>query len=326
MTTATTGLGSGIKAALIVMALGLGVFASIATVVAFFGSLWWAFDLMANFRWQIMWAALLAAIVYALATRGIATFIFIVAVIVNAFVLSPLWFGSQPNGTGEDGTKVVAIDLYGGTDDEEGTLRWMFDSGADVLIVSGVSSERLAPIVEDGSPYQVLVAPEFEDRSGIVVLGAASYAASQDITPGFAQQIVTVTVPSGAGTIDLVTAWGEIATNQSKADALSERLEAVEAVVSGTDSPVVVIGSLGATRFASGMRSLMGSTGLRDATEGSGYLSTWPTSDFPVIGGWVGIPLDVVLMSDGVSPFELVTGPDIGSAHLPVSVVVGPSQ
>ena len=36
----------------------------------------------------------------------------------------------------------------GGTDDEEGTLRWMFDSGADVLIVSGVSSERLAPIVE----------------------------------------------------------------------------------------------------------------------------------------------------------------------------------
>ena len=55
--------------------------------------------------------------------------------------------------------------------------------------------------------------------------------------------------------------WGEVATNQSKADALAERLEAVEGVVAGTDSPVVVIGSLGATRFAAGMRSLMGSTG-----------------------------------------------------------------
>lgn len=326
MTTATTGLGSGIKAAIIIMALGLGAFASIATVAAFFGNLWWAFDLLANFRWQLMWAALIAAIAYALATRGIATFIFIVAVIVNAFILSPLWFGSQPNGTGEDGTNVVALDLYGGTDDEEGTLRWLFDSGADVLIVSGVSSERLAPIVEDGSPYQVLAKPEFDDRSGIVVLGAAQYAVSQDITPGFAQQIITVTVPAGAGTIDIVTAWGEIATNQSKADALAERLEAVEAVVSQAESPVAVIGSLGATRFASGMRSLMGSAGLRDATEGSGYLSTWPSSDFPIIGGWVGIPIDVVLMSEGVTPFELATGPDVGSAHLPVSVVVGPSQ
>lgn len=308
------------------MALGLGIFASIATVAAFFGNLWWAFDLMANFRWQLMWAALVAAIVYALAARGIATIVFIVAVVVNGFVLAPLWFGSQPNGTGEDGTKVIAIDLYGGTDDEEGTLRWIFDSGADVVIASGVSSGRLAPVVEDGSPYQVLAKPEFDDRSGIVVLGAAEYAVSQTITPGFAQQIISITVPAGGGTVDLVTAWGEIANNQSKSDALAERLEAIEDVVSGTDSPVVVIGSVGATRFASGMRSLMGSTGMRDATEGSGYLSTWPTSDLPLIGGWVGIPLDVVLMTDGVTPLELVTGPELGSSHLPVTVVVGPSQ
>jgi len=326
VTSATTGLGSGIKAALIIMALGLGIFSSIATAVAFFGNLWWAFDLMANFRWQLMWAALIAAIVYALTSRGIATIVFIVAVIVNAFVLAPLWLGSQPSGTGEDGTKVVAIDLYGGTEDEEGTLRWLFDSGADLIIVSGVSSGRLTPIVEDGSPYQVLAKPEFEDRSGIVVLGNADYAVSQTTTQGFAQQIISVTVPAGAGTVEIVTAWGEIATSPSKSDALVERLEAIEAVVSDTTSPVVVIGSVGATRFAAGMRSLMGSTGLRDATEGSGYQSTWPTSSFPIIGGWIGIPLDVVLMSEGVTPFEFETGPDLGSSHLPLTVVVGPSQ
>jgi len=326
VTTATTGLGSGIRAALIVLALGLGVFASIATVAGFFGNLWWAFDLMANFRWQLMWAALVAAIVYALAARGIASIVFIVAVVVNAFILVPLWFGSQPPGTGEDGTKVIALDLYGGTDDEEGTLRWLFDSGADVIIASGVSSQRLAPIVEDGSPYQVLAQPEFEDRSGIVVLGTAEYVVSQEITPGFGQQIISITVPAGAGTVDVVTAWGEIASSQSKSEALAERLEAIEAVVSSANSPVAVIGSLGAVRYTSGMRSLMGSTGLRDATEGSGYLSTWPTSNLPLIGGWVGIPIDVVLMSDGVTPLELVTGPDLGSDHLPVTVVVGPSQ
>ena len=308
------------------MALGLGAFSTLATILAFFGGAWWGFDLLANFRWQLMWAALIAAVIYALTARGIATIIFVVIVVVNGFILAPLWLGSQPQGTGEDGTTIVAIDLYGGTSDEEGTLRWLFDSGADVIIASGVSSQRLAPIVEDGSPYQVLARPEFDDRSGIIVLGAADYAAEQAVTAGFSQQIIRVTVPAGAGTIDIVTAWGEIANNQSKSDALAERLEAVESVVAASESPVAVIGSLGATRFASGMRSLLGNAGLRDATEGAGYKSTWPSSSIPIIGGWIGIPLDVVLMTEGITPFEFETGPDLGSSHLPITVVVGPSQ
>jgi len=44
----------------------------------------------------------------------------------------------------------------------------------------------------------------------------------------------------------------------------------------------------------------------------------------PIIGGWLGLPVDVVLMTDGITPLELTTGPDIGAEHLPVTVVVGP--
>ena len=59
--------------------------------------------------------------------------------------------------------------------------------------------------------------------------------------------------------------------------------------------------------------------------EGRGYLSTWPVSDFPLIGGWIGIPVDVVLMSRELTPLSLVTGPDIGAHHLPVTTIIGPA-
>ncbi|MFV1969942.1 MAG: hypothetical protein ACC683_02930, partial [Acidimicrobiia bacterium] len=103
------------------------------------------------------------------------------------------------------------------------------------------------------------------------------------------------------------------------------RLEAVSAAVTSTSRPVAVIGNLGATRWTSGMTTMRDTIGVRDTTEGSGYLSTWPLSDIPLIGGWIGIPVDIVLMTDEITPLELSTGPDIGAGHLPVTVVIGPA-
>ena len=323
--TSSTGIGSGLRAAVIIMALGLGLLASLATVAAFFGNLWWGFDLFANFRWHLLWAALIAAIAYALASRGWATIAFIVAAVVNAFVLAPLWFGSQPDATGEAGTTIVQVDMYGGSSDDTETLRWLFDSGADLIIAQGVTADRLAPLAEDGSPYRVLAVPQFPDRSGIVVLATEDYAVTETLTPEFAQQVLSISVPANGGSVDIVTAWGELATDGRKADALEERLATVTEVVRQSTSPVAVVGNLGATRFTAGMRSMLDSTGLRDATEGKGYLSTWPVSGIPIVGGWIGIPIDVVLMGPEVTPLELTTGPDIGVSHLPVTVVVGPT-
>jgi len=71
------------------------------------------------------------------------------------------------------------------------------------------------------------------------------------------------------------------------------------------------------------MRDLLNSVNLRNAAEGYGYLSTSPVSGIPLIGGWLGIPIDVVLMDPTLTALELDTGPDLGSEHLPVSVVIG---
>ncbi|MFV2000405.1 MAG: hypothetical protein ACC654_08605, partial [Acidimicrobiia bacterium] len=98
-----TGIGAGLRATFIIAVAIVGTIATLATAVAFFGDMWWGFDLAANYRWQLMWTALIASVLYAMSTRGIATIVFLGAAIVNAFLIAPLWIGSQPSATGEDG-------------------------------------------------------------------------------------------------------------------------------------------------------------------------------------------------------------------------------
>ena len=318
----STGVGTGLRTSLIIIALGFGGIASIATVLAFFGASWWLFDLFANFRWQLAWIAIISAVVYALTAKGLAAIVFVAAAIVNAFILAPAWFGSQPPGIGEDGVRVVSVNLYGGTDDEEFALRWLFDSDADVVIASGVSDTRLAPLVTDGSPYRLLAAPE-PDTTGVAILGRGDYEVDTTIVEDTGEAIHVIRVPSGDGTIGIVTAWGKLATNSAAAGALDARIDAIGSIVEARSEPLAVIGNLGTTRYAHALRSLLSSDAIRDATEGSGYLSTWPVSGFPIIGGWAGIPLDLVLMTEEITPLDLVSGPDIGAGHLPMTVVVG---
>lgn len=318
----STGIGTGLRTTFIIVSLGVGLFVTFATVAAFFGTSWWLFDWFANFRWQLMWLAVAASAIYAITSKGLMTFVFLAAAIVNGFLITPLWLGSQPAGSDSAGISVVAVDLYGGAEDSDRTVTWLYDTDADVIIAAGVGSDRLDALLVEGSEYRFLHRPA-EGEAGVAIVAKADYATTETGTPTLGEPVLTVNVPSGSGTIDIVTSWGLLANSSENYDALNERLSSISQVVQTSPNETMVIGSLGATRFAHGMRSLMADADLRDATEGKGYLSTWPVSGFPLVGGWIGAPVDVVLMSSGITPYQLQTGPDIGVSHLPVRVIVG---
>lgn len=319
--TATAGIGSTLRTVLIVASLLAGGLAALATAVAFIGSAWWGFDLMANFRWQLAWISLVCAVIYALSSKGIASVIFLAAAIINALVIAPAWTGSQPAGTGEDGVEVVSLDLSE-TQEREDALRWVFSTDADVIIMAGVTADAVAPLLVEGSPYVGLVVPG-NQRADIAIIAQQAYAVERLETEGFAEPVYVVSVDSGDKVISIATAHGAMATGSIEADQLAARLDTIRGVVDGRTGPVMVIGNLGATVHTAGMRSLIGDTALRDATAGYGYRATTPVSGGPIIGGWIGIPLDVVLMTQDITPFEFDTGPDVGATHLPVTVTVG---
>ena len=320
-----TGFAAGLRTALIILLLIAGGIASVFSVAALFGDKWWLFDYVANYRWQLMWGLFIATIIYTLVARGLASIVFLLAALLNAWLIAPLWLGDQPAATGEDGVRIVSADVHPSVTDKGFVIRWLLDTEADLILVAGTTADRMVGLTEDEEfPYTIIAEPRIPDDAGMVILGTEEWPVEVTLTELFEEPVYRITVGANGQTINVVTTWGDIGSDEKKADRLAARLETISAVVASSPHPVTVIGNLGATRWTHGMETMRETVGVRDATEGSGYLATSPVSGIPVIGGWLGIPIDVVLMTEEITPLELSTGPDIGAQHLPVTVVVGP--
>jgi endonuclease/exonuclease/phosphatase (EEP) superfamily protein YafD len=319
-----TGFVAGMRTALVILLFIGGGLASILSVAAFFGDSWWLLDYVANYRWMLMWGLLAATILYTLTARGFATIVFLAAALLNAWLIAPVWLGDQPAATGENGVRIVHANVYPSVTDRDFVLRWFLDTEADLILVAGTTADRMEALTEEGFPYTILAEPSVPGDPGIVILGTQDWPIEVTFTEVFAEPVYRITVGANGATVNVVTTWGDLASNEQKADRLEARLATISAAVVSSPHPVTVIGDLGATRWTRGMRTMRDTISLRDATEGLGYLSTSPVSGLPLIGGWIGLPVDIVLMTDEITPLELTTGPDIGASHLPVTVVVGP--
>jgi len=320
-----TGVLAGLRTALIILISIAGGAAVLLTIGTFFRDTWWVFDYAANFRWQLMWGLAAAAVIHAIVGRGIAPVLFLIAAVVNAWFIAPLWMESQPTATGEDGILVVHADVYPRVDDVGFVLRWFLETEADLILVAGTTAERMELLARDDSPYSIIIAPDRPGVAGIVALATQDWPVEVTFSEDLAEPVYRITVGADGEVVDIVTTWGDPGSSAKNADLLAARLAAVSDAVASASNPVTVIGNVGATRWTEGMETLRDANNLRDAMEGSGYLSTWPVSGIPLIGSWIGIPIDVVLMTDEITPLQLSTGPDIGAEHLPVVVEIGPA-
>ena len=310
-----------VKRTLATVALVIGGMATLATVAAFFAGIWWGFDLLTNYRWHMMWAALLASVIYALFGRGLLAAVFIVAMVVNLWPILPSWVGTQPAASGEDTVRVIHIDLSGTVGDDDQVIMWLVERDADLLLVAGASPSTVDAVSAAVPSYSLLTGDTSEEVA-VFARGTWSVATVFDASGG---PVHRVGVPSGTGIIDVITAWGVMPTSEGTNEALMNRFDTITNTVKDSVNPVIVVGNLGATRWSVVSRSLLANSTLRDATEGAGYISTWPTSNIPIIGRWVGIPIDVAYVGPALTPLDVMVGPDIGAEHLPLTIDISPA-
>lgn len=90
-------------------------------------------------------------------------------------------------------------------------------------------------------------------------------------------------------------------------------LDAVAKLASRTPKPVIVIGDLNITMWASHYRRFEQTSGLKNARRGFGIEPTWPSFFFPAM-----IPIDHCLVSDDIYINDFTSQSGIGSDHLPV--------
>ncbi|MDR1934275.1 MAG: endonuclease/exonuclease/phosphatase family protein [Candidatus Accumulibacter sp.] len=79
----------------------------------------------------------------------------------------------------------------------------------------------------------------------------------------------------------------------------------------------LVFGDFNSTVWSPHLRDFMTRTGLSDAQRGQGAVGTWPAFAARH-SGLLGIPMDMMLISPGITVTQRRIGPDLGSDHLPV--------
>lgn len=81
--------------------------------------------------------------------------------------------------------------------------------------------------------------------------------------------------------------------------------------------PTVVFGDLNSTIWSPKLREFLSKTSLRDAQRGHGMLSTWHAF-LAHYADFLGVPIDMTLVSLGLTVEDRRAGPALGSDHLPV--------
>lgn len=288
---------------------------AVASIAAFFGSLDWRLDLLANARVQLWWAGgvlLVAALVSRSRTAIVAS---AVVAVVNLAVVAPLYLPTAGEG-GSESTRVLSFNLLSTSeryDDvvayiretrpdvvflHEGTERWEEALAGfhlpDYEIVSGRTPELIfgtIALVPPGTEVTNLGFGSRQGRALQVVVGGMSILGVHPLAPVSADQS---------------------AIRDSQLDAYGEW-------AADADQPVVV-GDFNATPWTSAFRRLLDTGGLRNSQRGYGVAPTWDVGRF-----WA-VPIDHLVHGDGMVVTDRVVGPDLGSDHRPILVDLAPAR
>lgn len=302
-----------------VSVLALGTGALVLTVAGFLGRLWWIFDLLANFRAQLLVVTLLLIAVAAVSKQAQLAGALGVAAALNLVTLWPFLTGIPLPPPAEAPTLSVVSFNVGVSNPLRGdVMAFIAEEDPDLVILFESSFEWEAAASAAGLPMRLVsvVPPTFV--SGITVMARPELGASllgSGFTPG---EGIAVRVGLDGQFVDVLAVHPPSPTSPGRAGRRDLILADAGTWASGRSLPTIVIGDFNATPWSHAFRSIRRATGLVDSLEGRGLQPTWWAGAGPLM-----IPIDHALHTDDLAVASRRTGPSLGSAHRPLMVEFG---
>jgi endonuclease/exonuclease/phosphatase (EEP) superfamily protein YafD len=286
-----------------------------ATLLGFFGKLFWIFDLFSHFRVQYMQLCLLMvgfSIWKRLNKRAI---IFTALACLNyAFVL-PLYFG-KPSPAPERPARAMLMNLNAGNGNTAQVLKAITAAGPDILLLEEVTPKWADALKGLDKEYAHRLARPREDCFGIMLLSKypLAHMKEHDIGNSGVPTLTAVAYTPG-GEISVIGTHPVPPVGPAYSKSRNRQLAGLSELVKEQKYPVLLIGDLNTTPWSHHFSKLARSTGLKNSMKGFGFQPTWP-ANIP----WVRIPIDHVLHTPEITVHNRVIGGNIGSDHFPVIV------
>lgn len=283
-----------------------------ATILGFFGTASWFFDLMANLRLQL--AVLLGSVtVMALIVRswGIAAAA-LVAAAVNLGVVLPMMFPSPepPVATGETldvtffNTKIVA--------DRAATIDYLAGRNDDVVILAVTPHDWIDGLEGAGTGLHPVAGRHVTPGLEITVLARdpATEVIVHRASDYFRDWVVEISTELDGEPVSILGAHAVSPMTPRRAQHRDLVLDWIGAWADRRDAPVVVAGDLNATPWSTNFQATLEQGELTDSLETHGLQPSWPAGL-----GRLGIPIDHVLHSEELVVVDRQLGPSFGSDH-----------
>lgn len=298
----------------------LGLPAAPVALAPHLASLHWTLDLLACFPVQAgAWC--MACAVLALLCGGRASFVLLLGfALAAAAALAPAWLRAPARGADGDPTvRVLALNLLRGNEAAvAAALATIRAHDPDVLFCSEVTPEWLARLEPELAHLPHRRAQPDPGYFGVALFSRWPLAAA-DVLPLPFQwtPAVRATVTTPHGPLGVLGVHPPRPGSRDQCEARDLGLAAFADALAPLPERRVVLGDHNATPWNAGFRAMLAATGLRQAADGD-WQPTWP-SELP---WFLRIPIDHVLVSDGVAVAECAVGPSFGSDHLPLAATL----
>jgi len=290
--------------------MAIGVAATLATVLGFLGSLWWAFDFIAGYRLQL--AVLLLAVAagfrigFGFATGGL----FLAAAITNIVIVAPLFFGSDAEALGSAGTLTIASVPVAEAGQQE-AMEWVEASGADIAFLLDTDDTWAGVTPSSGSGYVTVDQVFIGRQTGVTIVARVGLDVTVAGVEGTSNPVVRAETTLGERAVVVYAMLLPSPGSNVEANLRNNLLEDIALHINEETVPVVVIGGLGASQWSHGFRVLAEKADLTDSSPGNGFQGSSPGHL------WIGfrVPTHHLLVSDALTTTERHLGPDLGNGE-----------
>jgi endonuclease/exonuclease/phosphatase (EEP) superfamily protein YafD len=290
--------------------------ATVATILGFFGSSWWLFDYVANYRAHLAVVLLVVALAYALLFSKAVGLIFVAVAAINALLVLPLYTDSPTEAaTSSEELTIVSFNVAQRASLRDATFNWLDTVDADLVVLAEATDEWVA--AEGFADRYSSLTEMPPDRTVGITVYADQDATTELIRASSARDYaVRIETAVGDQPIVVYAVQSRGASNASDSSLRDEYLAEITRLVNAETLPTVVVGDLEASPWSHAFRHLESEASLTNSLRGYGIQATWPADRW----AFFRIPVDHLLHSSELTTVDRYLGPSLGVDHRPIVV------
>jgi endonuclease/exonuclease/phosphatase (EEP) superfamily protein YafD len=288
----------------------------ITTVAGFLGQWGWQLDLFSHFRVQYLFL-LTGLTIFSLFFGGkVISYLGLAFIFLNLVTILPLYIPRRRTPENIKTSRILLCNVLRPNDHYEKLRQLIHTTSPDILVLIEISEVWLQELDSELKKYAHCHTAKRKDNYGIAIFS------HYPIDDKQVRYFSDAKVPSLIAKMDIAgCSLGIIATHppppKSKQESLfrNKQLSNISEYAASQAEPYILLGDLNMTSWSPYFRKLIHQSGLHDSRQGFGIQPTWPADKSLFM-----VPIDHVLVSDGITIHDRFIGPQTGSDHRSVIV------